>query len=475
VDGGVGVRPRILGVLLALLLVVLGALGVPLAVAFATSQAQRLFVDRLADADRLASIALQADADDDTRLLRAELQRYEEVYGVEAALLDPDGRVSVESGARLLLAGDDARRRVRAALGGRPAELPRPIWPWSREPVVVAVPLVRNGDVVGAVATVSPVDRARAEVMARWGLVAVGEVLALAGGVLLAARMTRWVLRPVHVLDATAHEIATGRLAARVPEGGGPPELRRLTASFNDMARHVQQVVDQQRAFVADASHQLRNPLGALLLRLDDLALRLPGPCGCEIAVAADEGRHLARVLDRLLELARAEHVRPAPQVADVVPVVDERISAWQVVAVRRELDLRRTGADACWALVDLEALSGALDVLLDNACKFAPDGTGIVVAVTRTDAGVVVAVDDEGPGLDDDELARAGDRFWRAGRHQNVDGSGLGLAIARTLLEAGGGRLDVARGARRGLSVRLTLPASPARLPRLVHGLAAR
>jgi signal transduction histidine kinase len=463
------VRPRILTVLIGLLLVVLGALGVPLAVAFASSEAQRLFVDRLGDAERLASIALQADADADTRLLRAELQRYEEVYGIGAALVDADGTVRVGSGDSQL-GGPDGARRVRAALGGRPADLPGPVWPWSYEPVVVAAPVVRNGDVVGAVALTSPVGRARGEVLLRWGLVGIGELLALAGGVVLAERLSRWVLRPVHVLDAATHEIATGRLAARVPEGSGPPELRRLTTSFNDMAGHVQDVVEQQRAFVADASHQLRNPLGALLLRLDDLSLRLPPPWAGEVGAATDEGHHLARALDRLLELARAEHAGTVPQVADVVPVVEERIGAWRVVAARRGLDLQREGDDGAPALVDLEALRGALDVLLDNACKFGPDGSRVVVRVVAAadscdagDGAVLVAVDDEGPGLDSEELPRAGDRFWRSRRHQNVDGSGLGLAIARTLLEAGGARLEVAANEPRGLSVRLALPAPPA------------
>jgi signal transduction histidine kinase len=276
--------------------------------------------------------------------------------------------------------------------------------------------------------------------------------------------MTRWVLRPVHVLDAATHEIATGRLAARVPEGSGPPELQRLTTAFNEMAGHVQDVVEQQRAFVADASHQLRNPLGALLLRLDDLALRLPAPWAGEVGAATDEGHHLARALDHLLELARAEHAgASAPQVADVVPVVTERMDAWRLVAERRGLHLQREGADAATALVDLEALRGALDVLLDNACKFGPEGSRVVVRIGTAADGVLVAVDDEGPGLDADELPRAGDRFWRSRRHQNVDGSGLGLSIARTLLQAGGGRLDVAPNEPCGLSVRLVVPSADA------------
>ena len=94
-----------------------------------------------------------------------------------------------------------------------------------------------------------------------WLLIAAGEIAAMLLAVGAALRLTGWVLRPVRVLDATTHDIATGRLKSRVAAAGGPPELRRLARSFNEMADNVEDVLEQQRAFVADASHQLRNPL----------------------------------------------------------------------------------------------------------------------------------------------------------------------------------------------------------------------
>jgi len=466
-------RPRILAVLICLLVLVLGALGLPLAVSSATAQGQALFVDRVSDTTRFASIAQQDDTDDELPLVRAELERYDQVYGIAAAVLDTDGRVRVGSRPRVELGSGQAQRRLRAALAGRPSEIAGPLWPWDSEPLVVAVPMVKGGDVIGAVVTVSPTDRSRTAVLRGWGLLAVGTAVALAGGVLLALRTTRWVLRPVHVLDAATHEIATGRLAARVTAGGGPPELRRLATAFNEMASHVEHVVEQQRAFVADASHQLRNPLNALLLRLDDLALRMPAPWAPEMARATEEGHHLARTLDGLLELARAEHAGAAPQHLDAVQVVQQRLTAWEVVAQRRGIAVRLGGVPSASALVDPEALTGALDVVLDNALKFGPQGSAVSVDITTERARgsdhlgeapgeVVVAVRDEGPGLDDDELERAGDRFWRGRRHQNVDGSGLGLAIARTLLEPSGARLEIAAGdGQGGLCVRLRVPTS--------------
>jgi signal transduction histidine kinase len=457
------VRPRLLGVLLGLMAVVLLALGVPLATSIATSRAQALFLDRLSDTSRFASIAQQGDTDADLPLVRAELERYDELYGIAAAVVDRDGRVRIGSRDRVAVDSGPVRDRVAAALGGRPSEVPDPAWPWVDAPMVVAEPMVKGGDVIGAVVTVSPTARTRAAVLRGWAVLAIGELLALVGCVVLALRVTRWVLRPVHVLDATASQLTTGRLNARVAAGSGPPELRRLVSSFNQMAGHVESSMEQQRAFVADASHQLRNPLNALLLRLDDLSMRLPPQWQPELGEAAEEGRRLATVLDSLLELARAEHAAAAPERVDVVPLVTERLGAWSVVAQRRGIAVERTGAAHADALVDPVALTGALDVVVDNALKFGPAGSTVTVGVDRVDGEIVVDVGDQGPGLDDEELSRVGDRFWRSRRHTNVSGSGLGLSIARTLLGPSQARIEVSPRDTGGLSVRLRVPAHDA------------
>ena len=123
---------------------------------------------------------------------------------------------------------------------------------------------------------------------------------------------------------------------------------------------------------------------------------------------------------------------------------------------MRPRSTIGRSGEAHAEALADPVALSSALDVVLDNAIKFGPAGSSVRVTVQRDADGAVVAVRDEGPGLGPDELRRAGDRFWRGRRHQNVDGSGLGLAIARTLLEQSGATLELRSPRRRGLEARL-------------------
>jgi signal transduction histidine kinase len=253
-------------------------------------------------------------------------------------------------------------------------------------------------------------------------------------------------------------------MKSRVRAAGGPPELRRLMRSFNEMADNVEAVLDQQRAFVADASHQLRNPLSALLLRIELLGLELPEG-HTEAESVKEEGRRLAQVLDDLLGLAVAESSGNDLAMIDVAAMARVRTAAWRAVADRARVALEFAGPPPCgppvtgWA--DSVALSSALDAVLDNAIKFTPAGAAVGVRVAVEGDSVALTVADGGPGLGDDELARIGDRFWRSARHQNVQGSGLGLSIAEALLRQGGGAIRDGHHEPSGLEVVLTVPRS--------------
>ncbi|AEW96915.1 MULTISPECIES: sensor histidine kinase [Streptomycetaceae] len=475
-------RARLLPLLLVLMGAVLLALGLPLAASLAAAQQQRLVVDRIDDTARFAAIAqyvpvhttpdgtIVSDEGERKTTLRGELARYESLYGIKAGVFMRNGQAMAAAPAgwrtpRQLLA-DQA---FQEALAGRRSHNPPQVWPWQHSRITVASPLVRDGDVVAVVYTDSPTDAMRSRVLRGWVVIAGGEMGATAVAVLAAFRLTGWVLRPVKVLDRATHDIATGRLASRVAAAGGPPELRRLAHSFNEMADNVEQVLEQQRAFVADASHQLRNPLAALLLRIDLLALELPDG-HAEVASVREEGKRLATVLDDLLGLALAEHATADLRLTDIAALATERVAAWRPAAERDGVALRYQGPAAVTGWADPVAVSSALDAVVDNAVKFtargapagacpAPGEAAVTVTVAAAGDTVTVTVTDAGPGLTDDELARVGDRFWRSSRHQNVDGSGLGLSIARVLLRQGGGSLTFARNEPCGLRVTVSVP----------------
>lgn len=455
-------RTRVLAVLVALFATLLVALGVPLALSYAGSQARTVYIDRLADVARFAELLPLTPTDVDEAAMLDELRRYEDLYGIPVTVLGAEGSVSVASRPGALGEVPRAMPAVRAALAGRTSAPPDRIIPWERGSLVVAQPLVRNGDVVGAVVSVSDLGAARGRVQRVWLVLAGLGATALAAGVVVAQAIARWVLRPVAVLDRAAHRITDGDLSVRIPAAGGPAELRRLADSFNAMAGSVQGSLEAQRAFVADASHQLRNPLSALLVRLQALTLSAAPQHQAAVERALDDGRHLAETLDRLLELARAEHVDSEATRVDVEALLEERLASWRVVADSREMSVRRTGDPVPSAWHDRAAVIGSVDAVLDNALKYGPAGSTVTVQTSSRGDVVEIVVADEGPGLDGEELQRATDRFWRGRRHPDVPGSGLGLSIAAILLARHGGSLHVEPRPGAGLQVRLRLPVPP-------------
>ncbi|MGW7291705.1 sensor histidine kinase [Streptomyces xiamenensis] len=473
-------RSRLLLLLTVLLATVLLALGVPLATSQASTEQQRVVVDRIDDTARFASLAQFAagqspDGDgaaDPLGTLQEELRRYHEVYGIKAGVFQRDGEpMAVAPDGWAAPRGEEDGDAFAEALAGRRSRGPGQVWPWDDErTLVVASPVIRDGDVIAVVVTESPTGPLRSRILSGWLPIGYGLAAAMLLALAAAYQLTGWILRPVRVLDRATHEISTGRMTARVAPGGGPPELKRLARSFNEMADHVEEILEQQRAFVADASHQLRNPLAALLLRIELLGLDLPEG-SAEFASVQAEGKRLARVLDDLLDLALAEHAAADLRLTDVAALVAERIGSWRPVAGRGGVLLRQAGAGAVTGWADPVALSSALDAVVDNALKFTPFGGEVTVTVTAEGDRVTIETADTGRGLDDEELERIGDRFWRAGRHQNVAGSGLGLSIVHVLLAAGGATIAYAHNQPHGLRVLVSVPrhapeVSPQRRP---------
>ncbi|MER5730446.1 HAMP domain-containing sensor histidine kinase [Streptomyces sp. NPDC002138] len=462
-------RTRLLPLLVILMAGTLLALGFPLAVSLAAAQQQRVVVDRIDDSARFAALAQfvidsegsgDKGSDDRRETLQLELARYQELYGIRVGIFYRDDNAMARApGWWQLPETGEGRRAFEEALAGRRSHDPAQVWPWQRGgKLLVASPVVLDGDVVAVVVTESPTDRMRASTLRGWLFIIGGLGAAMLVAFGAALRLTSWVLKPVRTLDAAAHGIATGRMNSRVAAGGGPPELRRLARSFNEMADNVEEVLEQQRAFVADASHQLRNPLAALLLRIELLALELPEG-NEEIASVRTEGKRLTQVLDDLLDLALAEHASAEISLTDIGELTGERVAAWRPLAEEKGVRLTEEGRTAVTGWADPIALSSALDAVIDNALKFTPAGEEVRVSVTAEARSVLVTVADRGPGLTEEELARVGDRFWRSGRHQNVKGSGLGLSISRALLAAGGGSLSYETNPPHGLRVTVTVP----------------
>ncbi|GAB2855130.1 HAMP domain-containing sensor histidine kinase [Actinoallomurus bryophytorum] len=457
---------RMLVLYASLLLLVLAALEIPLAVAVAARDTQTLFIDQLNDTARFASLAEPALRSGEMVTLRAELTRYDSLYGIAAAIVDQDGRIVISSRPGLSLGGA-ARSRLRAALSGDRSGIEEVVWPWRRAPLVVAEPVGRGGEVVATAVTIAPTGAVRSRITTRWTELAAAGLAALLGFGLAAVPLTRWVLRPVRELDEVTGELSAGQWQARVPVTTGPAEMRRLGEHFNTMAAAMSRILEQQKSFVSYAGHQLRNPLAALRLRVENLAPHLPPAGERDLELAIDEAGRLGRILDGILALVRAEGGNYRICVVDCGRVARERVTAWRHDS--SGVRLRCRGATHAAAFAVQGGVGQILDALIDNATKFAgPDAT-VTVTVSRPHRPAdglgepVVGIDvvDDGPGLSEADLASATQRFWRGAEHQNVDGTGLGLAIAGALAEASGGVLLLGPARPRGLHARVVLPAA--------------
>jgi signal transduction histidine kinase len=465
-------RTRLLGIVLSLVSLLVVGLGVPLALSVASSEQQKLFLDRLTDTSRYASLAQRPLLENQQTSLADQLASYRDVYGINTVVFLSNKTVMASSGTEREppFTADDPAISVELtnALAGRhptPAAL---LLPWDGNPLVIAEPVLADGEVRGAVVTVSPTGAARYRVAFWWLIIIIGGLLALSLTVLVALPVVGWTLRPVRRLDeATGTLVAavvSGRPVAPVDDGHGPVELRHLSRSFDQMATSVSDTLAAQRTFIADASHQLRNPLTALRLRLSNLDGHVDEEEAEHHAAALAETDRLKQILDDLLSMARAEGIGGELVPVDVVATVSARVSDWEAVADSRQIQLVLTTPEpgaAVEVLAPPRSLAAMLDALLDNALKFTDDATVVAVEVTEEDSRVRIAVRDHGPGLRPEELDRATDRFWRSNVHQNVTGSGLGLSIVRRLAERAGGsvRLDLPEDGEGGLRVTVELP----------------
>ena len=252
---------------------------------------------------------------------------------------------------------------------------------------------------------------------------------------------------------AVALLVATG-LAARA--------LARVAEGLDHGAASVQRRLDRQRGFVADVSHQLRTPLAAIRLRLENMALAGGDPDG-RIAATMDEVDRLATIINDLLELARADEAPTAREVVDVAAVLRERVAvSWTPLADAAGVVLWASAPDHALARSVPGGAQQVLDNLFANALQASPSGSRVDLEVRAGWAAVTVRVADRGPGMTEAERVHAFVRFWR-GTARTQGGSGLGLPIAARLVEASGGTIALLPREGGGLVAEVRLPAAAA------------
>ncbi|MEU9345462.1 HAMP domain-containing sensor histidine kinase [Streptomyces sp. NPDC048278] len=297
-----------------------------------------------------------------------------------------------------------------------------------------------------------------------WGFRAGLAVLVLAAAAAIGAVAARRITRPLRELNSMASRFSDGDLTARSPVTG-PAETQTLARTLNQGAERLDTLVASQRRFVADASHQLRTPLTALRLSLDNIADGVDDEFVREdVEQATAEVVRMSRLVNGLLVLARAEAKVTAPEPLPLTDIVSERLAVWRPAADERgvHIALRGSAGGRPFVLASPGHLDQVLDNVLSNALEVSPDGATITVRVEADAGEVTLSVLDEGPGMTDAEKSRAFDRFWRGQGLTGRSGSGLGLSVVRQLVTDDGGTVALRDAPGGGLWVAVTLRASP-------------
>jgi two-component system sensor histidine kinase MprB len=282
-------------------------------------------------------------------------------------------------------------------------------------------------------------------------LVSLGGIAAAAvGGALLSGA----ALAPVRRLTAAAERIAeTGEPSERVPEGGRD-ELAVLGSSFNTMLAALEESLETQRRFVADASHELRTPLTSLQTNIDVLRGDIELPPGQRRQLLDDlhrESQEMRGLIASLLELAQhgAKAEKAEFQLDEVVEDALERARmrfpevSWQTVR------LEPTVVDGY-----RDRMERAVWNLLENAGKWSGDGSSVEVSLVGGD----LQVRDHGPGFAEEDRPLVFDRFYRSAAARSMPGAGLGLAIVREVAQAHGGTVEADNAPDGGAILRLSL-----------------
>lgn len=267
------------------------------------------------------------------------------------------------------------------------------------------------------------------------------------GVILLSVLIARWLTRPIRVVSAAVRSLSPDGPPITVRETG-PEEVRDLAKAFNDMQRRIADLIARRTQSLAAVSHDLRTPLTRLKLRTEDLPDE-----GLKSSITADIGE-MEQMIDATLSYLRGDETVEVQRPLDLTALLDTIVN-----------DARDAGADVTLEarshiVIDgrLIGLKRAFNNLVSNAVRF---GSKISVSATSDESGVVVVVDDDGPGIPETQLSAVFEPFVRLdhSRNRETGGVGLGLTIAKNHMEADGGTLALSNRPQGGLRVTATLP----------------
>jgi signal transduction histidine kinase len=418
-------RTRIIGLAVWASVLAIVFFGVPLAVAVHQYAVQHERSD-LAGVARAVAITVSGDvyAEEPIDYLD-DLDELDDDDPVDVAVYDQDGEWL--AGSRADIGGWELYEALDGGFGGGSED--------GR--LIVAVPVTHSDEVIGAVLTSVPRSHLWIRVLPVWAGMAALAALAVGIVWLVGRRQARRLALPLEDLAVAARRLGDGDFSVR-NRPGGVKEIDAVGSALNSTAGRLDDLLARERAFSADASHQLRTPLAGLRLRLEAALEQPDRDLRPAIVASLADADRLEATIEELLALARDTRATPAPAI-DLAALLDELSPEWRerLAFQGRNLDLtiepgtpevRASGA----------AVRQVLRILVDNATTHG--GGTVAVAVREATGAVAIDVSDEGAGVRQPESVLFSRPVDQRGGH------GIGLALARRLAVAEQGRLELMR-----------------------------
>ncbi len=319
-----------------------------------------------------------------------------------------------------------------------------------------------SGAIVHVAESLDALERTFAQTRATIALILLGAIAAV---VLLAFAIASRAIAPITRLSLAMREIGSDRLDRRLDAPPRNDEIGELVRSFNDLLARLEEAFARERQFISDASHELKTPLTSinanaqLLLRWGDRDETIRRE---SLETIQHESAMLAEMVNGMLTLAKADRGDAMPkEPVSLAHVAQEALRSCAGRAAERGLALKyEPSVESTIVEGDAHLLRQLVGNLIDNAIKFTPAGH-VRVALGANGGDAWVEVNDTGPGIADDELARVFERFYRADKahSRSVAGTGLGLAIVRSIARVHGGHVEAGRAPEGGARMRVTLP----------------
>jgi signal transduction histidine kinase len=328
----------------------------------------------------------------------------------------------------------------------------------------------KDGHPFGIVQLSVPLDNLQALIGQRWLLLLSVFIVVLSVTVIAALLMARSIIRPLYSLREAALQLARGDLNHRVASPGAD-EIGDVARAFNQMAKRVQAMIEEQRAYASNASHELRTPLTTIRLRSE--ALRYDEDLEQEllrqyVREIDEEAQRMSGLIDDLTLLSRfdAGHAERGHDQIDLRQFANSLYQRFRSQLEAQQLTLTLDiPADLPPITGSLNHLTVVFRNLIDNAIKYTPQGGAITWHMMDEGEGVRHIIQDTGQGVDADQLPHLFERFYRADKahSRDIPGHGLGLAIVKSIVEMYGGTIEMtSAGKNKGTTVTLFLPRAP-------------